>query len=206
MLAPHTHTAFSSLPPNPISPAGTCLALIGHPTQWAPGLGLALRNLPTSLSLPLAILPPLPPVTVAGMTLALTGAYLRYAAYRALGQFYACPNLGLGPCVPRGTQAQARGHAHALITAGPYTFVRHPGYAGLLLCTAGLVMVQFDALKSGLGMSVGMRAVALICAVLATVGALRRIQEEETSLRARFKGEWERWAKSVPYRLVPGVY
>lgn len=55
-------------------------------------------------------------------------------------------------------------------------------------------------------MSVGMRTVALVCAMLGTVGAIRRIRDEERALRARFKGEWEAWAERVRYRLVPGVY
>lgn len=55
-------------------------------------------------------------------------------------------------------------------------------------------------------MSAGMRAVALGCAILCTVGALRRIREEERVLRAKFKGEWEEWAKQVRYQLIPGVY
>ncbi|KAF8546465.1 hypothetical protein OG21DRAFT_1371148, partial [Imleria badia] len=101
-----------------------------------------------------------------------------------------------------------------LIMTGPYAFVRHPGYAGLVLCTTGLVVLQLDTLKahgvgswSGSGeVSVGMRTVALVCAILATVGALRRIRDEERALRARFKGEWEAWAGRVPYRLLPGVY
>jgi len=206
MLAPYVPTSLSTRPHISIPPTETLLSWIRHPTQWGPGLCLPI-------SLPLLFLPPLPLVAVAGTTLALAGAYLRYAAYNALGQFYACPNRGLGPCVTRG-QPHARGHAHALITTGPYAFVRHPGYAGLVLCTTGLVVLQLDTLKahgvgswSGSGeVSVGMRTVALVCAILATVGALRRIRDEERALRARFKGEWEAWAGRVPYRLLPGVY
>ncbi|KAI9461097.1 hypothetical protein HD554DRAFT_1527211 [Boletus coccyginus] len=158
---------------------------------------------------------PLPLATVAGMTLALAGAFLRYAAYDALGQFYACRNRGPGPCVPVVLRGAQRGHAHALITIGPYALVRHPGYAGLALCTMGLVMLQLDALKaSDLApwgviverVSFGMRHVALVCAILATGGAVRRIPDEERMLRARFKGEWEVWAERVRYKLVPGVY
>lgn len=103
-----------------------------------------------------------------------------------------------------------------LITTGPYAFVRHPGYAGLVLCTAGLVVLQLDALKGsgvgswpggeGAGVSVGMRTVALVCAMLATLGALRRIRDEERALRTRFKGEWEAWAERVQYKLAPGVF
>ena len=75
-------------------------------------------------------------------------------------------------------------------------------------------MLQLDVLKgrgvgswsASEGVSVGMRTVALVCAILATVGALRRIREEEQALRTRFKWEWEAWAERVPYKLVPGVY
>ena len=56
------------------------------------------------------------------------------------------------------------------------------------------------------GVSVGMRTVALVCAILSTVGAIRRIRDEERALRVKFKGEWEAWAERVRYRLVPGVY
>ena len=159
-----------------------------------------------------------------GATLTLSGALLRTAAYRALGQFYACPT-GPGPCPSpsRGpgpyTRRGAR-HAHALITNGPYAFLRHPGYAGLLLATIGFVMLHLDQAslsRGGSGVNVGggvdvgqvctmMRTIALIGALLGAVGAVRRIQYEEQALRERFKIEWELWAERVRYKLVPGVY
>ncbi|KAF8124147.1 hypothetical protein EV363DRAFT_1271670 [Boletus edulis] len=206
VLTPHLPTSLPTVPPISIPPTETLLAWIKHPTLWSPGLALALK-LPTPLAFP-----PLPLVTIAGTALALTGAYLRYTSYHALGQFYACPNRGEGPCVPRVARS-GRGHAHALITTGPYAYVRHPGYAGLVLCTAGLVILHLDALKTGggegigrIGVSVGTRTVALVCTMLGTVGTIRRMQDEERSLRARFKGEWEAWAQRVPYKFVPGVY
>jgi hypothetical protein len=217
LLVPHATTSLPTLPPISLPRVGALSSWIRPPTQW--GLGLPL-------SLPLPSPPPLPLAIIAGTTIAFAGAFLRYAAYSALGQFYACPNQGPGPCtpIPRGARshAHARGHAHALITTGPYAFVRHPGYAGLALCTTGLAVLQLDALMDkvylgsgssgvaswgvGEGVSVAMRTVALVCAILGTVGAVRRIRDEERALRVRFKGEWEAWAGRVRYRLVPGVY
>ena len=213
MLALYVPTSLPTLPAFFIPPAGTFIAWI-RPTTW--GLDGLDRSLGLPLFFSLSFPPPfpLPLATIAGTTLALAGAFLRYTAYDALGQFYACRNRGPGPCTPVPCGAQ-RGHAHALITAGPYATVRHPGYAGLVLCTTGLVVLQLDALKASdlvpwgavvEWVSVGMRNVALVCAILATVGAMRRIPDEERMLRARFKGEWEAWAERVRYRLVPGVY
>ncbi|KAG8220625.1 hypothetical protein J3R82DRAFT_2883 [Butyriboletus roseoflavus] len=202
LLAPYVPAASSpALSPLSLSisipTTSAFLAWIRLPTS---GMG---HDLPSSFPLP--FLPPLPLVAIAGTTLAITGALLRRAAYRSLGQFYACPNLGTG-------------HAHALITTGPYAFVRHPGYAGLVLCTTGLVVLHLDALKipmssSGVSswgiaerVSVWMRTLALVCAILSTVGAVWRIRDEERALKARFKGEWEAWAERVQYKLFPGLH
>jgi len=204
LLGPHvsTSTRHISIPTSVTLPTGPLLSLVSQPT----------------LSL----------LTVTGITLALTGALLRTAAYRALGQFYACPP-GPGPCPSpcRGpgpyTYRGAR-HAHALITSGPYAFLRHPGYAGLLLSTIGFVMLHLDQVGVGLGAGVPrwgigvivggdvgqvcamMRTVALTGTLLGAIGAIRRIQYEEQTLRERFKLEWEFWAEIVRYKLVPGVY
>ena len=81
----------------------------------------------------------------------------------------------------------------------------------------GLVALHLDELRVylssngvspwGIGerVSVWMRSVALVCAILSTLGAVRRIRDEERSLKMRFKGEWVGWAERIQYRLVPGV-
>ncbi|KAG9310497.1 hypothetical protein JVU11DRAFT_9643 [Chiua virens] len=114
----------------------TLLSRISHPTAWIPTpatIQTALLNLSHLLPHPHP-LPRLPLLTIAGTTLTLSGALLRSSAFRALGQFYACTNTGPGPCKPtRPSGSKPRGpygHAHALITTGPYAYVRHPGYAG----------------------------------------------------------------------------
>jgi len=225
LLAPHVPSSLSSLPHIPIPTAETLLAWIKNPTSLSLDSSmfssLILPSSITSLSLATAI---------AGTTLAIAGAFLRLEAYDALGQFYACPNPGPNACEPGSNRG--KGHVHALIATGPYAFVRHPGYAGLVLCTTGLALSHFGALGIRLcsygtwswplswasarvssepallagSVSAGMRSVALACAVLATVAALRRIAGEERALRARFKGEWETWTQVVRYKLVPGIY
>lgn len=70
--------------------------------------------------------------------------------------------------------------------------------------SGGVVQSPWGVWK--VSMNAGMRSVALVCAMLGTVGAIRRIRVEERGLRARFKGEWEIWAGKVRYRLVPGIY
>jgi protein-S-isoprenylcysteine O-methyltransferase Ste14 len=78
------------------------------------------------------------------------------------------------------------------VTAGPYRFVRHPGYAGLLLAVFAECVV-FGSLWS---------AVPAL-AFAATLAA--RTAMEDRMLRERLRGYAE-YARSVRYRLVPCVW
>lgn len=78
-----------------------------------------------------------------------------------------------------------------LVTAGPFRYVRHPIYAGILAALVGLCL-----LVSPLGL------VALSGLVALWVGKLR---VEESHLHARFP-EYADYARRVRWRLVPGVY
>jgi protein-S-isoprenylcysteine O-methyltransferase Ste14 len=42
--------------------------------------------------------------------------------------------------------------------------------------------------------------------IVLTINVIGRVSEEDRVLKLAFKDEWERWAKAVRYRLVPGVY
>ena len=85
-----------------------------------------------------------------------------------------------------------RDRGHQTITGGPYRFVRHPGYTGMiaaLLC-AGLALGSWLALVPAFG------AVLLF---------LRRTINEDRMLRRDLAG-YADYASRVRCRLVPGVW
>ncbi|GII82697.1 hypothetical protein Ssi03_06870 [Sphaerisporangium siamense] len=78
-----------------------------------------------------AVLPPAPwdgpsPWMAVPVVLFAGGIMLRTAAIRALGALY--------------THHVLRRDEHPLVTTGPYRFVRHPAYAGMLLANLGFVL------------------------------------------------------------------
>lgn len=83
---------------------------------------------------------------------------------------------------------------HELVRHGPYRWVRHPSYTGALLCFLGL----------GIGLA-NVFALPLLC--LPVYWAFRRrIQVEETALRAAFPDAYAAYAaqtgRLLPTRLV----
>jgi len=85
---------------------------------------------------------------------------------------------------------EARGHQVA--TTGPYRFVRHPGYTGIIL--------QFLALP----IAVGAWAALIPGAVGIAVFVIRTALEDRT-LHEELPGYAE-YAQQTRYRLVPGVW
>lgn len=81
---------------------------------------------------------------------------------------------------------------HRVIETGPYSVVRHPGYAGLVIVPplSGLALGSWPAVVTGLIIS------GLV---------LRRVLFEDAFLRANLDG-YVAYAGRVPHRLIPGVW
>lgn len=78
-----------------------------------------------------------------------------------------------------------------VIDNGPYAYVRHPMYAGLIPLFAGLSLVM------------GSTAVALLVVPIITLGFLPRIRIEEQTLCEELEG-YEGYLERTRWRLIPG--
>ena len=81
---------------------------------------------------------------------------------------------------------------HTVASSGPYSFVRHPGYAGWMISNVAVV-IMLGSLW------------ALLPAVIAVVALVARTAFEDRMLREELPG-YEEYAQRVRYRLVPGVW
>jgi protein-S-isoprenylcysteine O-methyltransferase Ste14 len=81
---------------------------------------------------------------------------------------------------------------HKLVTSGPFRYLRHPRYLGVILMTAGISLVFNSWLA--------LFPVAALALLL-----IWRIRDEDALLRGEFGAEWEAYAKRS-WRLVPFVY
>lgn len=81
---------------------------------------------------------------------------------------------------------------HNLVTDGPYRFLRHPRYLGIILFAIGLSLI----FRSWLG---------LILVGALTLVLLWRIHDEEALMHETFGEEWETYARRTR-RLIPFVY
>jgi protein-S-isoprenylcysteine O-methyltransferase Ste14 len=81
---------------------------------------------------------------------------------------------------------------HTVCDSGPYSFVRHPGYAGNILPLPGIVLAL------GSLWTILPAVAALIITVIRTTLEDRTLQEELPGYR--------NYAQRVRYRLFPGIY
>jgi len=81
----------------------------------------------------------------------------------------------------------------AVVSHGPYRWVRHPSYSGLLLIAAGF------------GLAFGNWPGLAICILLPLVATLRRIQVEESEL-TRVLGDPYLAYRDCTKHLIPGVW
>lgn len=83
-------------------------------------------------------------------------------------------------------------HGHAIATGGPYRYVRHPGYVGMILFEFAIstLLASWWAVVAG-----------GLCATL----LLFRTALEDRTLQAELAGYMD-YARQVRYRLLPGVW
>ncbi|HEV2419978.1 MAG TPA: isoprenylcysteine carboxylmethyltransferase family protein [Terriglobia bacterium] len=81
---------------------------------------------------------------------------------------------------------------HELVTSGPYSFVRHPGYLAMT------IIMPATALTLG-------SVIALIPALSYSVLILHRTVSEDLFLTEELRG-YVGYATAVPFRLIPGIW
>ncbi len=125
-------------------------------------------------------LPPMPlGIQIVGLVLFLLGWAISIWAMRA------------NPYCSKIVRIQAdRGHSVA--TAGPYRYVRHPGYVGTIVFSAAVPLLLGSVW-------------ALAPGALAVIVLVVRTALEDAMLCAELAGYHE-YAQTVRYRLVPGIW
>jgi protein-S-isoprenylcysteine O-methyltransferase Ste14 len=141
----------------------------------------------------------LSPMGFLATVLMVMGAIIRFQCYRELGRHFTFEVTIL--------------NNHKLITSGPYSYVRHPGYTGAYISLAGIAMWytaqgswlrESEVYKMPLAWIVLAPVVAYFGLLISTL--FRRISVEDEILKKTFGKEWDEWAKKVPARLFPGIY
>lgn len=112
------------------------------------------------------------------LTLLIGGLTLRWASVWVLGRYFTVNVTVMKD--------------HRVVDSGPYRFVRHPSYSGLLLAFLGLGLFFNNWLS------------LLIVFVPVTIGLLYRIRIEEAALGAAMGDEYTAYCARTK-RLVPGI-
>lgn len=81
---------------------------------------------------------------------------------------------------------------HFVVDKGPYAFIRHPGYAGLIISSFGIA-IALNSFR------------ALIPAGLYTIALIIRTYLEDVTLQKELPGYTD-YAAKVKYRLIPKVW
>ncbi len=119
------------------------------------------------------------PIFVVGLALMCAGIAIRQWAVAVLGEFFTI---------------DVRVHPdQAVIERGPYRWVRHPSYTGMLLTFLGI------------GLALGNWASLAALIVIPTAGLVVRIRSEERALLDGLGEPYRRFAASRA-RLIPGVW
>ena len=119
------------------------------------------------------------PLYVVGLGLMAAALVVRHWAILVLGRFFT---------------VDVRVHSNqTVVERGPYRWVRHPSYSGLIIFFAGV------------GLALTNWASLTVLALAPTAGLLLRIRSEERALLAALGEDYPRYA-ATRRRLFPGVW
>lgn len=116
---------------------------------------------------------------IVGVALFVVGLALRWWAIVTLGRFF--------------TVDVTIEKDHEVVERGPFRWVRHPSYTGVLLAFVGF------------GLTLGNWAALLVILVPIFVAFARRIKVEEEALTRALGDRYQQYMKRTR-RLVPGIY
>jgi len=116
---------------------------------------------------------------VVGMILMCAGIVIRQWAVALLGEFFTI-DVRVHP-------------GQSVVDRGPYRWVRHPSYTGLIMTFVGI------------GLALGNWAALIVLAVLPTAGLVVRICFEERALADGLGEPYRRFAATRPH-LFPGLW
>ncbi len=114
-----------------------------------------------------------------GLSLSVLGNAIWFWGYQTLGRFY--------------SQALVIYQGHQLVERGPFRFVRHPMYTGLILVYVGI------------GWAVQSWAAVVLTGLAATMLPAYRIHVEEKALISEFREQYISYSKRVK-RLIPFIF
>lgn len=139
--------------------AGVFLAIYfgGHLAEWYPAAAITTAR---------------PAVFALGVILGLAGVAFRQYAVATLGRFFTTRVM---------TQP-----GQTVVQTGPYRYVRHPSYSGMLVTVFGVLLCSTNWLT-------------LACFLLAVPGMLYRIQVEEGALGEPYRSYMARTKRLVPF-------
>ena len=82
---------------------------------------------------------------------------------------------------------------HELVKTGPYRYIRHPSYLGIII------------LSLGLGTALANWISLLLCIALPAIGLMRRIKFEEKELEQHFGKQYQDYRKNT-WRVIPFIF
>jgi protein-S-isoprenylcysteine O-methyltransferase Ste14 len=118
-------------------------------------------------------------LTWMGVAIMISGVIFRQYAISTLGKFF--------------TSTIQIKKDHELIQTGPYRYIRHPSYLGILIISLGLGIAMANWIS------------LILCIVLPTIGLMQRVQFEEKELELHFGKQYQDYRKNT-WRVIPHIY